>query len=399
MPRLNKLADRLKPAAGTLHVPTVGDENSPPPPPTPSSPPPTPFTVTALRWIAEHLMGPPGNGPRGNSWRCPFCKPKRARPGGHAASLSILPPDGQHPVKFKCHKCDAWADPDSARDGDEKHKMFRHLARRTLVRLVRRDAINKPGWITVDAMLGALQRAFGDCGLDFFSLRPVPLAERPKKAKAKAKNCTALEALAELKKKNGDGIYLFCDADGSTCVYDTDAGIVARALAMELKKGPGRVDMLVIPQAAYATAVERMQRTGHVLRTVDFVDGLPVVAKLSHDSSFGPRLRRRKHERPAADAMDFRRDRSIVASGYPDGLSGFLVVIRGPRDDIPVGLFDNEEAAWQFAKDIDDDEIARCSGDFVGDPPSRLIGTAVVEFRAGVYVGSALRGDEDEELT
>ncbi len=53
-----------------------------------------------LEYVAHRLMGRPLSG---SCWRCPFCD----SPHG---SLSIRPPKGDYPIKYRCFRCGAWGD-------------------------------------------------------------------------------------------------------------------------------------------------------------------------------------------------------------------------------------------------------------------------------------------------
>src|SRR5262245_29229125 len=66
--------------------------------------------MTFLNFVFHELLGPPAYG---SSWFCPWCNPNgdRFTDGDETwASLSVLPPRGSYPIKFKCHWCGVWGD-------------------------------------------------------------------------------------------------------------------------------------------------------------------------------------------------------------------------------------------------------------------------------------------------
>ncbi|MEO1498759.1 MAG: hypothetical protein AAFV43_16560 [Planctomycetota bacterium] len=73
---------------------------------------------------------------------------------------------------------------------------------------------------------------------------------------------------------------------------------------------------------------------------------------------------------------------------HAEGLSGFLVVARFGRDDLPQALFETREAAVRHADSLTDDSIANTLGaDGVGR--SEYCDLAIIEFSDGQPVISA----------
>ncbi len=53
-----------------------------------------------LEYVCTRLMGAPDFG---SSWCCPFCD-------SDSAAFHVRPAKGNHPIKFKCFKCEQWGD-------------------------------------------------------------------------------------------------------------------------------------------------------------------------------------------------------------------------------------------------------------------------------------------------
>jgi hypothetical protein len=67
----------------------------------------------------------------------------------------------------------------------------------------------------------------------------------------------------------------------------------------------------------------------------------------------------------------------------PVGLTGYLVVVKGYHDDVPVGLFEDLPAATRFAKELQDDNVDEASTPFCAVRLSSIVGVAILEFRRG----------------
>jgi hypothetical protein len=67
-------------------------------------------------------------------------------------------------------------------------------------------------------------------------------------------------------------------------------------------------------------------------------------------------------------------------------MNGFLVLGRCSADDVPMRLFATRGEAWEFAREVDADDV-RTSAELVSRVSvSDILAVAVVEFRDGVAV-------------